>query len=656
MESNRSSRAADSLAVASLLCTGAVIGWPVIAGGYLTYLDNPAHLAEVYAAAFEARNGWSEVAFCGFPIATLHSPLWYGLLSWLARIGFGSTPYVCCVWIGLVAPSLALYRVARRSLAPLPAGAVAYLLLVQRPSVVGVGSAAGGMWTFYIAAAALILLVDRVSRPCTSRRDAAEIAALVGLILVTHLYAVVPLALLAAVHAWVVVGSRRGRRAGILRQASAAALGAAAAAAYWAPMVLARGALVIHPQNLDARSIIARLLVPTHVFELLNRHSTPIDAAAAVAALPMVALAAAGVLGVFHLNRRSNDAPLYGAVIAAVLLTVLLFLTSEFEIRLLGPGSWRLLYFVRVGLALAAVPFLVRLTRLCGRRARGTVGWWAGPLLVAVALAVGWWFGAPLRAVVPPAGGTEMADVEALWAWLRAHRTGEWGRVYLQDTFEFPKGDVKLSQSHVLALTSDRTGVYQLGATYGVAPYRTVSWTPSEFGTLFRRFVTDDEEVYETRVMLWAVNGTHVVTSYASTERMLESSDDFEVVHRVGRYTVFRAKTVSNEWASAMDPGLEVAVDAFETGRYRMRVFVQRPGGQVLVKSSYHPAWRLTASGAGTPKLRQEDSGLMRLEGWAVGETSVELDYHPVRWPVAVSLCAWAAIAGLFVIRRRWAP
>ncbi len=38
---------ADALAVTTLLASGAVIGWPVLGGGYLTYLDNPAHIAEV---------------------------------------------------------------------------------------------------------------------------------------------------------------------------------------------------------------------------------------------------------------------------------------------------------------------------------------------------------------------------------------------------------------------------------------------------------------------------------------------------------------------------------------------------------------------------------------------------------------------------------
>ena len=651
MESSKGGHAADALAVATLLTTGAVIAWPIVSGGYITYLDNPAHLAEVYAAASEARNGWSEIAFCGFPISTLHSPLWYGFLSLLVRIGVGiSLPYVLCVWLGFTAPALAMYRVARRVLTPLPAAVLAYLLLVQRPAIVGVGSAMGGMWTFFVATGALILLIDRISRPCVTRRDAGAVAALVGFILVTHLYTVVPLGLLALLHLWTVVGGRRGDRGGLLRQAAAAVLGVLAAALYWVPMVLAGKSMVIHSQNLDAAMIVARLGMPTQVFDLVNRKLPPFTMMAAVESLPMVALIAAGFVGTFGLRRRANDVPLYGALMAITLLTLLLFVTGEFDVTLFGPGSWRMVYFVRVGLALAAIPFAVWIA--------GTAPWqkvtnWVALTTAAAAIASGLWFGKPLKAVAAPANGAEMAEVEALWDWLAKNQTEDWGRVYLQDTFELPRPDVKLSQSHVLALTSQRTGVRQLGAFYGVAPYRTVSWTPSEFGTLFRKFVRDDESISRIQRQLWATNSTHVVTSDPRTRRQLAETANFRLLHRVGRFAVYRATQVASQWVSPLKPGVEVNADEFQTGRIRFDIRLSRPGAEVLVKSSYHPAWRLSTSRELRPLIRMENSGLMRLEGLDTGTSTIEMEYRPARWPLWLSAFSWASILAIYVTGKK---
>ena len=641
MKLTNTMRHGDAVAVATILSAGIVIGWPILTGGYLTYLDNPAHLAELNALGEEARSGWSEIAFCGFPIHTLHSPMWYGLLSLLSRSGLPAGPlYVFFVWLGFVAPALAVYKVARRTLEPLSSGGVAYLLLVQRPVIVGVGSAWGGMWTFYLAAAAFVLLADVLSRRDTSPRGAALIAALTGFILLTHLYALVPLAALATAHVLVSTGKRRF----VIRHAVAGAVGLLAASAYWMPVLLARGALNIHPQNLDARMILLRLVAPTHVLQLVNGRIPEPGLRLVVESLPMVLLVLAGGWGLFCLSRRRNDTPVYGAVVGAVLLAVLLFVTGEFDARFLGPGSWRMLYFVRIGLALSVIPLVgCKTGRFIAEKTRFTRT--AGLAAATAAVALGWWFGSPLRAQTEPPDGAEMSEVRLLWDWLETNRSPAWGRVYLQDTFDLPDPDIKLSHSHVLALTAHETGVRQLGATYGVAPYRTIDWTPSEFGTLFRQYIRDDLRIRRALEWMWAANTTHVVVSDPRTRQMLETSPEFDPIHRVGRFTVFAVPGVTSEWASSLEPGLVVGVDSFETGRYRLSV--QSPGGRirVFVKSSWHPAWSLEGPPGISLRLEQEPSGLMRIDGAGAGEFNLLLEYRPPRWPLWLSLLGWIAIA-----------
>jgi hypothetical protein len=644
---------ADALAAATLVVTGAVIAWPILAGGYLTYLDNPAHLAEVYAIAFEAKNGWSEIAFCGFPIGILHSPLWYGVLGLLVRIGLAAPPlYAACLLLGFVAPSLAVYAVGRRALSPAPATLLAWLLLVQSPAVVGVGSALGGMWTFYVASAGFVLLVDRLTLPCRAYRDLAWIAGLVGFILLTHLYTVVPLALLAVAHVWVSAGRRRPDPLGVPFQASAASLGVAAAAIYWAPLLAARGSLAIVPQNLNPAMVLARLAVPTHVFDLLKNEAPRLAPAVALASLPMLVLTALGVAGVFFWRRRVSDAPLYGAVVAATLLVLLLFVAGEFDVKWLGPGSWRLLYFVRIGLAFSAIPLVVRIARGVSLDHHGFARASVAAAAVA-AVALGWWIGAPLRAAVPPPNGPGMTEVRGLWDWLRENKGDDWGRVYLQDTFGQPDAGVPLSQSHILALTAHRSGVRQLGATYGVAPYRTALWTPSEFGTLFRRFVGDDDDLSTTGALMARSNVTHLITSDVSTRQKLESEYGIDAIHSTGRFTVFKTQ-IECEWVRG--EGADVAVDLEElaTGRYRFSVRSGKRPGQLTVKSTAFPGWRLNAPGAS--RLRTDYYGLIALEGLPEGEFDVEIEFRPDRRPAWLSVFCWLVIIAAFAAARRTSP
>jgi hypothetical protein len=262
-----------------------------------------------------------------------------------------------------------------------------------------------------------------------------------------------------------------------------------------------------------------------------------------------------------------------------------------------------------------------------------------------------WWFGGPLRAVTPAPHGPEMVEVRELWTWLERNRSDEWGRVYLQDTFEKPRPGMELSQSHVLALTAHHTGIRQLGATYGVAPYVTAMWTSSEFGTVYKRFIWDQEDIDGVMDWMWASNATHIVASDVRTGQQLDTSDAFESLYRGGRFGVYRAVSVPNEWASVVAPGAGVVETRFQSGRYRLDIRLNRPG-DVLVKSSYHPDWRL--SSLFPIQIAADESGLMRLQDLPTGPSEVQIRFHPAAWPGVAAAGTWAVIvAGLIFGRRR---
>ena len=95
------SRVTHLLCFATLLLTGIVLSLPLMGSGFMYYVDNAVHLAELQSLAFEG--GWSELNFCGFPLSLLHSPLWYGLLAVLVSAGVSSVFVYCgALYVGLV--------------------------------------------------------------------------------------------------------------------------------------------------------------------------------------------------------------------------------------------------------------------------------------------------------------------------------------------------------------------------------------------------------------------------------------------------------------------------------------------------------------------------------------------------------------------------
>ncbi len=649
-----SSRSADLLAVTVIVLSGALVALPVLGGGWMTYLDNPSHLAEIDAAAFEAHNGWSDTAFCGFPVGTLHSPLWYGTLARLVRAGFPAEPLLAaCILLGFLAPPLALFRVARRTLPAVAAAALAFLLLVQRTALVGIGSATGGMWTFYLAAGGVILFADRLTRPCRSRRDASLLGVLTALILLTHLFALVPIAILAAIHAGRFLLGRRPV-ADLVRQAAGMIAGVAAAATYWLPLFLAGEEAAREAQHLAAPMVAARLLLPTHLFSLLENHFPPIDGTLLVGALPMTGLVLLGAAAAVMVFRRTaEDTPFYGAYLAGSIL-VLLFAAPTFHFVFLGPVSWRLIYFVRVALALASIPLLVRAVNRFPLPANRRTSILIAASLGVAAPALAFACGAPLRAAVPERKSAPVEEVKSLWKWLAEHRREEWGRVYIQDTFTYPTALTPLRESHILSLTARNSGVRQLGPVYGIAPYRTAEWTPSEFGKLYRRIIGGEKGDETLRRLMWLSGATHIVLSDGATRSRLAGSPLFESLHSTGRYEVLHLRNARPSWVTAAAGEGDLTVGRYETGRLSVDLGGMYGGEDLLVRVSYHPGW--TIRGSRTASLVSDSSGLLRITGLAPGKGAIELEFIPSRTPRTVAVFGWVALAALFLMPGRIRP
>jgi len=639
----------DLLAVTALVLTGVVISWPILRGGYLTYVDNAAHLTEIYSLAFDAHNGWSDAAFCGYPLGNLHSPLWYGLLGLFVRAGLpAGALYAFCLLLAFMAPALALYYVARRRLSPWLALTVAYVLLIQRPSFLGLGSALGGMWTHYLAAAALILLIDRLTREVQDAVNIVWIAVLVGFIGMTHFFAYVALIIVGAFHVARSLLRIRSGGSALGLQIVAGIIGVVASARYWAPTLLTSEHTTIYPQNLPFDFVVARLLVPTNVLSLVFGKAPALSPQTLIEAVPMVLLVATGIAGFVRLRGSRSSLALYGGVLAVVMFVLVAFVAPARNATFLGPVSWRMLYFVRIGCALGAVGLLIQLGPRIRFRPQTSTSFGG----VALMILLGGLWSMPVARATPGIGSIEMQEVSAVWEWLRDTDSRGWGRVYVQDTFHTAPLNVSLKNSHVMAMTGQRAGVRQLGATYGVVPYPTATWTMGEFGTLYRRLADTPERQAEILRLMDRTNVTHVVVADPRMATDLERMNAFELLRRWRRFHVFARPGAASVWVS----GEAGAVDTdFQTGRMEIRIPAGEAPGPLLVKVAFHPFWEV--SGSGTATIRSDDEGLILLENTKAGE-SVVLEYIPPRWPALVSTLGWVLIAllGATALLRRQKP
>lgn len=661
MKTSRKKSGGDFAAVSVILVAALIVSWPILRGGYVTYADNAAHLAEIHSLATEKGSGWSDIAFCGFPVGTLHSPLWYGALAALVRLGIpAGALYALVLFIGFIAPSFAIYYVGRRYLRPLSAALIAYVFLIQRPAIVGLGSPLAGMWTYFLAVALFILLVDRLSRGFERRRDLVELAGLTGLIAITHLFPLVPVIVLVVVHLARAVMKKSPARS-LALQTAAAALGLIAAAAYWLPMALASETTTFTPQNLTPAMGLARLVFPTDIVALVSGEGPAFTWSVLAGALPMWALIAAGMSGLFMWKRRKCEVALYAAGASVIIAVLVIFLAPATNARVFGPVSWRLLDFARAGFALGAIPLMMLVEARVFRSRKAPSSPRAGGVLPAtrsvpapvaaalglagLALAFGW--GAPLRAETPRLDSREMADVRGLWRWLDENHEDDWGRVYLQDTFMTPPESAELSESHVLSLTARESGVRQLGPYYGVVPYKTRGWTMGQVGLLYGMRVRGAEDIDEIRRRLRLSNATHLVTADPVLGMQIEQAPGFRLLERIGRFSVFEAEGIASEWAAPLQNDAAVVVREYRPGFVAFSVERNARGARVLVKASYHPFWKL--DGPKGARLVEGPSGLIQVLDVPPGDHEITLDYHEPRWPAWVSIAGWLLI-GAFAL------
>jgi hypothetical protein len=357
-----------------------------------------------------------------------------------------------------------------------------------------------------------------------------------------------------------------------------------------------------------------------------------------------------GVWGAALWRRRKNEAALYGGWVALIMFVLIAFVAPATNARVFGPVSWRLLYFVRIGLALGAIPVLAAAESRWTPLARRGVAF----ATAAVGIALCLWLGSPLRAETPASRSDEMTEVRQLWDWLSKNKNDGWGRVYIQDTFMTPPLGADLGESHILALTARESGVRQLGPYYGVVPFKTKTWTMGQVGLVYGLRPARPEHFDELRDRMAMTNATHLVVSDPTLGIQIQRTGSFKLLTRIGRFSVFELQYATSSWVSRFVGTVKTQVDEYKTGRVVIRMSVSTEDAGLLVKTSYHPFWRITKSE--DARLTKDPSGLIRLVKLAPDDHRIELSYEAPTWPVWVSVAGWLALALLsFLPRKRFA-
>jgi hypothetical protein len=470
---------------------------------------------------------------------------------------------------------------------------------------------------------------------------------LLALIALTHHFALAAAVLVFLIATATQIVARRMTGRSLRRALVTVVLAAAASCVYWVPVLLTSEHHLVEHYPLSVRHFLARLLLPTDLVGLLTAGGTWLRTDLFLTgALPMFLLIAGGLVAVIKHRGLPKDQLARVGFWLAIIFTGLILAAHWLSAPILGPVPWRFVYVIRVGMALVWPALLVPRRSVEGHPRVLPKGL-AIALMLFMVLS-GFWWGTPPRQLHGQALRSEMADVEAAWDWLKNHRSGDWGRVYLQDTFCSMSREAGLYHSHVLALTAHHTGCPQVGTYYGMVPYPTNQRLKSEFGLLFGR---GNLSVFELCDFMLRANAGVLLTSQVETARQLVSKGVFTSLFAAGRFAVLRRVAYTSSWADPLTDDVRVGSSYRTPGDMGFRIDSRGQDTRVLLKMAWHPWWRV--EGSETMILEPEDDGLMVLSSIPRGSHSVRCRWRFPLSAIVVSIVGWLGILGWATLVQR---
>lgn len=504
-----------------LLSVGALlISYPILTDGYFTYLDNPVHLAEIYSLS-ESDNGWSQIAFDGFPLRDVHSPLWYGIIVGLVRFDINAEfLYKLFLFIGYISPSLALYAAFRdRQIGFFLATLYLFLHFV----ISGNTAPLGGMFTFGLSVAFYILAIYCLDKIFKSDKNYYLLALCIGLIGLTHLFTFVAIGLHIGVSLLVTIIFNKLSFARVIKVAISSLVGVLISLFYIVP------ALGHSPMDNPLRSVWSMGRIFQHYFTqlgiaLVGWSDVSMALSAAIISLPAFLTVVLALLAAIRRERLSLPTIRY--IFSILLIIVLLVVDNVISLSFLGPLPWRYFYFVFIFLFFIIKDLDLRLSK----KFLGIIY-----LIFSFNLVIHRLY---LNEIVPRRDSTEIAEVREVWRELRELSPS--AKVYLQDTFLTPPLDRKLVLSHIMVLTSHETKVHQLGPYYGLLHFDNVKQTSSEMNQLFGKAGKSTEFLDYVSVSMSTFACDYLLLSNPEYSSLFTADSRYEVVSSIGRFTLYK--------------------------------------------------------------------------------------------------------------------
>ena len=635
MSRSRSAQVPFRFGEAFLLLCAIISSWPLWSGRWQRYMDNPVHLSEILELA--AENSWSELAFCGMPLTTLHSPLWYGIAAQLVRIGVpADTLYVFLLITGFVTPALSLYIVGRRRNRAWQGLLAGWLWLMLPFHISGFASALAGMWTFHLGCGGLILLADALTDKKMRPLRVGMILAVIGL---THIFTLVAAVLLIILH-WVMIAVQDDNKTMLIKYVGICAVAALASMPYWAPILIATDVNAAGQQTLTPPRLFLRIIAPTEMLSLILRKN-PIEAVRfdlyLIDALPSIAL---WIMAIVSFRKSRNSLAVLSIMFSTLILLALL-LAPLFHNPLLGPVSWRYVSFIYVGLALCTLQIQLPQNYLQSKTRIAVIA----TMLVFFSAVLG----LPLRDKQISAVRTDLADLKATWQWLEKNSDPSWGRLYVQDTYT-GRLNHSLGVSHIAILTHQYSGLPQIGSYYGVNPYPTGKWTNGEFKKLFGNHTLNIDELNGRSSA--AASGA-ILLSHPKWKKLLDTHPHYQQHFEQGRFSVWVRNDASSfvRWAHPTDYPLSIQITQKRPDSFEVSIDTETTSWLALTSIAYHPWWKPN-SDTDEIKIKEGPMGLMLLQGSSPGSHRFSLEWQAPRWPVIFGISGWLGML-LLALRNR---
>lgn len=630
------------LARAVSLAVSVLLTIPIWNGGWLLQGDHAPHIAEAIDLS-QHTSGWSDLAYGGFPLGVLHSPLWYGLLALVVRAGVPAwVAYCSFVTLTEIVLGLVAFEVGRRRAPTAVALGLAVLVQTQSLLVTGPSGVLTGMWTFGLAIAMFLVLVDRLHERFDARIGA-QIAALVAGIGLTHTFAIHAVVALVLVRVASLLVLGKEERKSVIGLGSAAALGALASAAYWLAAALSIDTHDIHPVvSLGWPNF--QIFFRPFLEEAFDPWAVVLYRAPELADLLLLVIAALSFLRLSRLDARERAVFATSIGTMVLVLFVVSHIATMRERHVFGPIPWRIMVVTRTLLLFVALATFPRV-RLEARRAL------AATVVVGVLCLL--WASHRSRLLSFESGSARddvYAELHEVYREVGRLAPTLEGRVYVQNTHGIAAPP--LGNGHPLALLPARAGVHAVGSYYSLVPFPTDMWLTSFVGPVVGQTPTDStRQVVDERLDDLGVE-LLLLVDRPSPEVMRRWAPEYSHVSSPGRFTILRRRRPG--MARSDDASARVSHFALGDGRIELDVANERGEHDVMLAVSYAQRWRLVDPPEGAYLARRRN-GLMRLHV-PVGAHHLTLAYEAPRWPLAVSAMGWLLIFGWAWAARRQAP